>query len=63
MSDLTRLKSVIDAAYERRAELTPKNVPPDLQSALEECIALLDSGRARVAEPRAGRWVVNEWVK
>jgi len=63
MSDPTSLKAVIDAAYERRAELSAKNVPPELDSALQECIALLDSGRARVAEPRAGRWVVNEWLK
>jgi len=63
MSDPAGLKSVIDAAYERRAELSATNVPPDLGAALEECIALLDSGRARVAEPRAGGWAVNEWLK
>jgi len=63
MSDPAGLKSIIDAAYERRAELSAKNVPPDLGAALEECIALLDSGRARVAEPRAGGWAVNEWLK
>src|SRR5438045_9754737 len=63
MSDLASLRSIIDAAYERRAELSAKNVPPELDAALEECLALLDSGRARVAEPRAGGWVVNEWLK
>jgi len=63
MSDLTSLKSIIDAAYERRAGLSAKNVPPQLEAALEECLALLDSGRARVAEPHAGGWVVNEWLK
>jgi 2,3,4,5-tetrahydropyridine-2-carboxylate N-succinyltransferase len=63
MSDLTGLKSIIDDAWERRTELTPGNLPPALASALEECIALLDSGRARVAEPRDGGWVVNQWLK
>jgi len=63
MSDLASLRSIIDAAYERRAELSARNVPPALDAALEECLALLDSGRARVAEPRAGGWVVNEWLK
>src|SRR5256884_6508963 len=63
MSDPGSLKAVIDAAFERRAELGPGNVPPDLESALEECLTLLDSGRARVAEPGAGGWVVNEWLK
>jgi 2,3,4,5-tetrahydropyridine-2-carboxylate N-succinyltransferase len=61
--DLQKLKSIIDAAFERRAELTPKTVSADLNAAIEECIELLDSGRARVAEKLDGRWVVNEWLK
>src|SRR5437660_7419355 len=63
MSDPGSLKAVIDAAYGRRAGLSAKNVPPELEAALEECLALLDSGRALVAEPHAGGWVVNEWLK
>jgi 2,3,4,5-tetrahydropyridine-2-carboxylate N-succinyltransferase len=63
MSDLTRLQAVIDGAFERRAELGPHNLPRELGAALEECLALLDSGAARVAEPRAGGWVVNQWLK
>jgi len=63
MSDPTALKSIIDAAFERRASLSPQNLPHELDGALEECLTLLDSGRARVAEPREGRWVVNEWLK
>jgi 2,3,4,5-tetrahydropyridine-2-carboxylate N-succinyltransferase len=30
---------------------------------VEEAIRLLDSGELRVAEPRDGGWVVNEWAK
>jgi 2,3,4,5-tetrahydropyridine-2,6-dicarboxylate N-succinyltransferase len=30
---------------------------------IEEAIALLDRGEARVAEKRDGSWVVNEWAK
>ena len=63
MSDAARLKAIIDAAFECRAELGPKNLPRELESALEECLTLLDTGQARVAEPRAGGWVVNEWLK
>ena len=63
MTDLASLASVIDAAWEQRAALTPDTVPRELDTALEECLMLLDNGRARVAEPREGRWVVNEWLK
>jgi 2,3,4,5-tetrahydropyridine-2,6-dicarboxylate N-succinyltransferase len=63
MSDLRKLQSVIDAAWEGRAQLTPKNLTGELDAAVSECIALLDSGQARVAEPQEGRWVVNEWLK
>ncbi|MDB6089823.1 MAG: dapD [Gammaproteobacteria bacterium] len=58
-----KLKSIIEGAFERRAELTPKTVPADLNAAIEECIELLDSGRARVAENIDGKWTVNEWLK
>ena len=63
MSRLETLKPAIEAAFERRADLNPRTVPAALAAALEECLELLDSGRARVAEPRDGRWVVNEWLK
>src|SRR6266850_823288 len=63
MADIENLRPLIEAAFERRAELTPKNLPPDLAAAIDECIELLDSGAARVAQPKDGRWVVNEWLK
>ena len=61
--DLQTLRSTIDAAFERRAEITPKNIPAAVNEAVEESIALLDSGKARVAEKIDGKWVVNEWLK
>src|SRR5580700_3236612 len=63
MSDLNQLKSIIDAAFEKRAQLTPGNMSDDLDDAIAESLALLDSGAARVAEPQGGKWVVNEWLK
>jgi 2,3,4,5-tetrahydropyridine-2,6-dicarboxylate N-succinyltransferase len=62
-AELQTLRATIDAAFERRAELTPKTVPADVNAAIEESIALLDSGRARVADKIDGKWVVNEWLK
>jgi 2,3,4,5-tetrahydropyridine-2-carboxylate N-succinyltransferase len=63
MSDLQTLQAIIDAAHERRAELTPRNTPHELGIALEETIDLLDRGAVRVAEKRDGRWVVHQWLK
>jgi len=64
MSAAESLRTTIDEAFERRAQLGPGNAPRTLLAALDECLLLLDSGRARVAEPRAGGGgVVHEWVK
>jgi 2,3,4,5-tetrahydropyridine-2-carboxylate N-succinyltransferase len=63
MTDLTKLQAIIEDAFEQRASLSPKTLPHDLIVGINECIMLLDSGQARVAEPREGRWVVNEWLK
>jgi 2,3,4,5-tetrahydropyridine-2,6-dicarboxylate N-succinyltransferase len=63
MSGLQRLRSIIDAAFERRASLSPRHTPRELDEALQECLTLLDRGELRVAEPRDGGWVVNEWLK
>ncbi len=58
-----RLERIIDAAFERRATLNPRQLPPELDAALEECLARLDRGELRVAEPAAGGWIVHEWLK
>ena len=63
MTELAVLRDLIDAGFERRAELTPQNLPSELDAAIEACLSLLDSGAARVAEPLGGEWVVNEWLK
>jgi 2,3,4,5-tetrahydropyridine-2-carboxylate N-succinyltransferase len=57
------LRSTIEAAYERRAELSPATIDGTLRQAIEDCIGLLDGGRARVAEKHGADWQVNEWLK
>ena len=57
------LQACIERAFEARADLTPKNAGADVREAVEEAIALLDSGAARVAERDGGVWRVNEWLK
>ncbi|HEY8538302.1 MAG TPA: 2,3,4,5-tetrahydropyridine-2,6-dicarboxylate N-succinyltransferase [Steroidobacteraceae bacterium] len=57
------LIDTINAAFEQRNSLTPKDAPQDIRNAVEEAIDLLDSGKARVAEKVDGHWRVNEWLK
>ena len=60
MSDV---RSIIDAAWETRGEIAPGKVSREVADAIEHCIAGLDAGTLRVAEPGASGWVVNEWLK
>ncbi|ADC71546.1 2,3,4,5-tetrahydropyridine-2,6-dicarboxylate N-succinyltransferase [Thioalkalivibrio sp. K90mix] len=60
MSDI---KSIIETAFESRAEINPRNVETNVRDAVNEAMAMLDSGQARVAEKKGGDWVVNEWLK
>ena len=57
------LPDLMEAAWERRGELAPGRVDAELAEAIESCIAGLDSGRYRVAEPVNGEWAVNQWLK
>jgi 2,3,4,5-tetrahydropyridine-2,6-dicarboxylate N-succinyltransferase len=63
MSDIHDLAALVDAAFERRAELSPRNLPHELAVALDECLELLDRGAVRVAEKRDGSWQVHQWLK
>jgi len=59
MSDL---ETAIEAAWEVRDTVTPES--SDVRKVVEEALALLDSGKARVAEPDGnGGWKVNQWLK
>jgi 2,3,4,5-tetrahydropyridine-2,6-dicarboxylate N-succinyltransferase len=56
------LETAINAAWDNRAEVTPGST--DVREIVEAALELLDSGKARVAEPDgSGEWTVNEWLK
>jgi len=57
------LKILIEDAFERRAGFSAGNVPHDLAVAIDDCLDLLDAGKARVAEPGECGWTVNQWLK
>ena len=56
------LEAAISAAWEDRASVTPASSA--VREPVEAALELLDSGKARVAEPDgAGGWKVNQWLK
>ena len=56
------LQAAIDAAWEDRERLGP-TTDGTVRDAVEQALAMLDSGSARVAEPVDGGWRVNQWLK
>jgi 2,3,4,5-tetrahydropyridine-2-carboxylate N-succinyltransferase len=63
----TSLETAIEAAFERRAEISPQT-QGEVREAVGEALRLLDAGKLRVAERIAGAsgpsaWVVNQWLK
>ena len=56
-------QSIIDLAWESRAEINAINAP-EVREAVEAVIVDLNGGRLRVAERRGvGDWHVNQWLK
>jgi 2,3,4,5-tetrahydropyridine-2,6-dicarboxylate N-succinyltransferase len=60
---MTALQSRIEALWDRRDQLSPATTGAD-RASVEEALEMLDSGKARVAEPDGnGGWKVNQWLK
>jgi 2,3,4,5-tetrahydropyridine-2-carboxylate N-succinyltransferase len=60
MTDLAR---TIDEAFDKRDGIGPATQGP-VRAAVDQALALLDSGKARVAERQTdGMWRVNQWLK
>jgi 2,3,4,5-tetrahydropyridine-2-carboxylate N-succinyltransferase len=60
---LEQLQAIIEDAFERRATLSAAEIEGSTRPAVEEAIALLESGKARVAAPAGKGWEVNQWLK
>ena len=58
------LQTIIEEAFDSRADISPATVSPNIKQAIDQAIQLIDSGEARVAEQHGvGNWHVNEWLK
>lgn len=55
------LPTRLDALWDDRTQFNASN--PDHREPVEEAMALLDRGEARVAEPSANGWQVHQWLK
>ncbi|MCB5184721.1 2,3,4,5-tetrahydropyridine-2,6-dicarboxylate N-succinyltransferase [Methylobacillus gramineus] len=61
---MSQLQTIIEDAFERRAEITPSTVSAEIKDAVFSVIADLDSGKLRVAERTDGQnWVTHQWIK
>jgi 2,3,4,5-tetrahydropyridine-2,6-dicarboxylate N-succinyltransferase len=58
----TGLQSIIEAAWEARADMGVTTTG-EVRDAVNSALDMLDSGTARVAEPTAEGWQVNQWLK
>ncbi|MDO4768831.1 MAG: 2,3,4,5-tetrahydropyridine-2,6-dicarboxylate N-succinyltransferase [Brachymonas sp.] len=59
-----QLQSIIDNAWENRANITAAVAPKEVSEAVEHVLAELDAGRLRVATREGvGQWTVHQWIK
>ena len=60
----TALEATINAAWEDRANLSPKAASKEVLDAVENTISQLNSGKIRVATRQAvGQWTTHQWIK
>ncbi len=59
---MSELEAAIETAWEARENVTPAS--DDVRAIVDQALALIESGKARVAEPDGnGGWKVNQWLK
>jgi len=58
------LQATLDAAWEDRANFSPKSAPAEIVAAVDHVIAELNGGRLRVAtRDGVGQWTTHQWIK
>jgi len=59
-----QLQTLLDAAWEDRANLSASSAPKEVTQAVEHVIAELNSGKLRVATREGvGQWTTHQWIK
>jgi 2,3,4,5-tetrahydropyridine-2-carboxylate N-succinyltransferase len=62
---MNQLKSIIENAFEIRAEINPKNAPKEIKDAVDEVLNNLNNGSLRVATriKDSQEWETHQWIK
>ena len=62
---MDQLKSIIENAFEIRAEINPKNAPKEIRDAVDEVLNNLNNGSLRVATriKDTQEWETHQWIK
>ncbi len=59
-----QLQTILDTAWEDRANISVKSAPKEVSDAVEHVIAQLDAGALRVAtRDGVGQWTTHQWIK
>lgn len=62
---MDQLKSIIENAFEIRAEINPKNAPKEIRDTVDEVLNNLNNGSLRVATriKDSQEWETHQWIK
>ena len=62
---MEQLKTIIENAFEIRAEINPKNAPKEIKDAVDEVLNSLNNGSLRVATriKDSQEWETHQWIK
>lgn len=56
-------QSIIENAWENRADISPSQAPADVRTAVSEVLEKLNTGELRVCSKESGEWVTHQWIK
>ena len=62
---MSQLQTIIEDAFERRADINPSNATAELKEAIASVLADLDAGKLRVASRKGDsqEWETHQWLK
>ena len=62
---MSQLQTIIEDAFERRADINPSNASAELKEAVASVLADLDAGKLRVASRKddSQEWETHQWLK